>query len=100
MKIKFNKNITCDEPDICSANITEKIIAKYPKWQCHTKKQNGHLSILHQQNNHIIWFFAYDNNGIAETEDTNSKKTVTQNNPNVTKYTGITIKESDLKKLI
>ena len=100
MKIKLESEIICTNPLKCNDEIVKAIKKKYPDLILEGENQNGHLSISHTQNTHIIWLFAYDKKGNAESEDTSSKETVIRKNSKVTKYTGTTIRKAVLKKLI
>tara|TARA_R100001086_G_scaffold242599_1_gene170437 strand:- start:67 stop:381 length:315 start_codon:yes stop_codon:yes gene_type:complete len=104
MLIKLTHDKSCTDGIECSNNIIKKLKEKYSDLILESKtkedKVNGHLSISHTNKNHEIWIFAYSEKGIAESENTITKKIDKQNNPKVIKYTGTSLKESEIKKII
>jgi len=60
------KNISCgnkkNDSANCSDTITKKIKSEYPELKDH---ENYHISILHEKNNHLIFFCVYEKNGFA-----------------------------------
>ena len=54
MKIKLEFKKTCSDPLKCNDEIVKAIKKKYSDLILEGKNQNGHLSISHTQNNHII----------------------------------------------
>ena len=75
--IKFTKNITCVDGLICNKKCMDKFenLFKF--------NLDGHVSISHQNKNHIFWIFFYEKNGehlseskgkIIKTKEKNIKK--------------------------
>tara|TARA_R110000824_G_scaffold166722_1_gene343500 strand:- start:53 stop:442 length:390 start_codon:yes stop_codon:yes gene_type:complete len=68
----FTKNITCEDNKSaeCSSSICKKLQKAYPKLKEH---KNYHVSILHEKNNHIIFFCLYEEDGKALCCTSNSE---------------------------
>jgi len=110
MKIKIIQKVKCG----CATGETNPVLKiqraiekLYPDLKLETKQQNGHLSVIcpaNPKDNHVVWIFAYDHKGIAESEK--NGKNITKNkdvygNPlEVTQYKGKKLNESDIKKII
>jgi len=62
--IFLTRNISCTDTSStnCSENIMEKIKSEYPNLIDH---ENYHISILHEKNNHLIFFCVYEKNGVG-----------------------------------
>ena len=62
--IFLSKNISCDSSIInnCSETIQQKLETEYPELKEH---ENYHLSILHENGNHLIFFCIYEKDGQA-----------------------------------
>lgn len=90
MIIKLTRNITCSDSEACSKNIQDKIIAQNSglvlEATSKTSEVNGHVSILHEQNNHTIWVHIYDNDGIHESERDGAA--ILQRSDRAKKFTG------------
>ena len=103
MRILLNKKTDCgndfDKIQICDNQIREKlenlINADTPKLKEGTF--NHHISIKHEANNHQIWIFLYDKNGVHESESRG--KIIKQNAENIVKFPK-TMKESDFAKIL
>ena len=71
MMIKVTRPIICSDSLVCSNNMIDKLKTAFPNIKLRadtlTQKVNGHLSIRHEQNNHTIWVFVYDKDGIHES---------------------------------
>jgi len=95
MKIKFNLNKTCthDTVNACAELILNKIETITGKLN-----NNGHISIYHEKENHVVWIFLYDENGIHESES--KGKTIFQNSKKVKKFTGQKPTIEQLKEII
>jgi len=70
--------ISCQDSSVCSADILSKLKSEYPGFD---NGNNGHLSILHLDGAHKIWFFAYSENNmhesmIAKTNKVRKKKVI------------------------
>ena len=62
--IFLSKNISCDGNDVhnnCSQTIQQKLETEYPTLD----HENYHISILHEKNNHLIFFCVYEKDGFA-----------------------------------
>jgi hypothetical protein len=127
--IFLTKNISCGNKDNDSANCSNTIKMKletaYPNLKEH---ENYHLSILHEKNNHLIFFCVYEKDGFSVCCHSNSeivkpnenyiatfniihnKKSIKKGisfiaedsvkNPEAKKYTDKMPTESEIKKLI
>ena len=95
MRIVFKKNISCDNSLKCSVNFSDKLEKLYPQL---LRGINYHVTIIHSQNNHKVFFFAYDSNGKHESE--HKGKIIITKDENIKKYSGSTPTESEIKKLI
>jgi len=74
MLIKTQAAINCNDSSICARQIITRLENKYNlklMGSTETDKINGHVSISHKQNDHTVWFFAYDVNNIHEAENEN-----------------------------
>jgi len=62
--IFLTQNISCTDKlsSDCSENIMEKIKSEYPNLIDH---ENYHISILHEKNNHLIFFCVYEKDGFS-----------------------------------
>lgn len=90
MKFKFTLNKTCKDSGDCSNLLFGKLTKLLG-----TKDTNQfHISISHEQNNHIIWLFLYDHDGKHEMETSN--KDIITNVKNIKKFKG---KKPTLEKL-
>jgi len=96
MKIVFNHKIKCTDAQACALEIQSKI-----------KKLTGELnklgimyavSIHHIQNNHKIWFHAYEQNNIHESES--QGKTVYQDSEIIKKFIGKMPTLNEIKKVL
>lgn len=66
---KLNKKITCTDQDVCIKNIISKI--SHLGTFMATKENdivNGHVSISHENNNHVIWINVYDKNELPNSK--------------------------------
>jgi len=125
--IFLTKNISCgdNESRNCNDTITKKIKSEYPNLIDH---ENYHISILHEKNNHLIFFCVYEKDGFSVCCHSNSeivkpnenyiatfniihnKKSIKKGisfiaedsvkNTKSKKYTGKMPTESEIKKLI
>ena len=97
MKFVIEKKITCtfESSEKCGNDIRSKIKSLLND---NTDSVNYHISILHTQNNHKIWIFLYDKNGINESE--RRGKTVYKNSSLVEKFKGIKPTESEIKNAL
>ena len=108
MKIEFIKHISCPLLTVeeqkqnkitrglkCSMSFNDKLENLYPQLQ---RGINYHTRINHDQNNHKVTLFIYDHNSKHESE--HKGKIILTHNESVKKYTGTTIKEDKIKKLI
>jgi len=102
MKIKIEKKITCSDSRECSKIIISKLKKTYPDLILQSINENdsvnGHVSISHKQNKHVIWLFIYDKDGKHESED--NLKDVVINNSTVKKYLKIFPTKSQIEKII
>ena len=57
--------MTCKNAIQCSENIHKKIIERFPQLE---QGINFHISVKHEQTNHKIWIFTYDENNRHESE--------------------------------
>lgn len=66
-------NLTCGPTDeeaiVCSNAIATKLLAQYPSLVLQGFAQNSHLSVIHEQNNHLVMLALYENAGVNETEE-------------------------------
>jgi hypothetical protein len=93
MKIVLTKNISCVDTAKCMVKIKNKIETLTGDFStC------GHVSIQHEQKNHKVWLFLYDNDGKHESES--QGKTIIQETPYVKKYTGKKITQKQIKDLL
>lgn len=101
MIIKLTLNLQCntdEEVIACMKNVVSKIESKYGKfYNEETKKASGHISVSHQNGQHLVFVCTYDKNGIHESY--RKGVTITKKTDKVIKYTGETITESAIKKL-
>jgi len=101
MLIKLTVNKSCSDIEPCALEIMEKLKEKYPdlilEAQTKDDKVNGHVSIHHKNQSHILWIFCYDKNNTHEQEKKGKiKKTQSDR---VKKYTATMPTESEIKKL-
>lgn len=97
---KFTKNISCENAQECTDNISKKLemlLGYYAKTK--DDKASGHLSIHHKNQDHTVWIFLYTD-GVHESENTITKKIVKQKSDMVKKFTGTIPTESEIKKII
>jgi|TARA_R110000751_G_scaffold21172_1_gene61121 hypothetical protein len=98
MKIKLTKNISCTNPIACTERIKKILVDKFGEsWDDKNKTSSWHLSIFHKNNNHTIWLFFYEKNGIHESE--NHGKTITRKADHIIKYSGKMPTLKDIPKL-
>jgi hypothetical protein len=111
MKIKLTLPITCERSTEgvtnCAESIQKKIEDQYGKFTKEiivndkkTFEHYGHLSIKHEDNNHTLWIFFYDDDQTHEGEDSTTKETVTQFNENVKKHTGNKPSKKQIENLL
>tara|TARA_R110002020_G_C16080330_1_gene756977 strand:+ start:580 stop:864 length:285 start_codon:yes stop_codon:yes gene_type:complete len=93
LRIYFTKNISCENSLQCSDKIKEKITTLTGDFS-----NCGHISIQHEQKNHKVWLFLYDENKKHESES--KGKIVIQNNENVKKYSGVKVTKAEIEKLL
>ena len=102
--LKFTKRITCIDLESfqCTKKIMDAIELKVRK-RLHANSKTdtveGHISIDHTPNNHTIWVFLYDNNGIHESESHGKKRTRT-NQPRIKKFVGRMPTKTALENII
>ena len=99
MMYKFTKKISCDDPQKCSIDIMNKLETKF-KFKIHGKNPEGHISIQHENSNHLIWIFLYSQTGINESENMITKQIVKVKSDKVKKFKGTIPTESEIKKII
>jgi len=95
--IKFTKNISCENAQECTNNISKKLKILLAD---NSVGVNYHTSIYHQNQNHQFWVFLYDKNGIHESQNTITKEIVKQKSDKVKKFKGTLPTESEIKKAI
>ena len=99
MKVKFRKQMNCDNPILCTQQIKKKLIEKFGTgWDEVKKKSSYHFSILHENNNHTFWLFFYDKDGIHESE--RHGKTITEKSYKVIKYLGVIPTQKEIEALL
>ena len=87
MMYKFTKKISCDNPQKCSSDIMNKLETKF-KFKIHGKNPEGHISIYHENSNHLIWIFLYSQTGINDSENMITKQIVKVKSDKVIKFKG------------
>lgn len=104
MRIKFTKNIVCNDSLVCAENILSKIeteIGTKIHADTENEKVQGHLSIKHAKNNHTIWVFLYDNDGIHESEKHGTDEIIIKTNQiRIKKFVGVMPTVRQLRDLI
>ncbi len=71
MMIKFTKNIICIHSGVCADAIRELVEEKIGislEAPDVNSMIGGHISIHHEANNHTVWVFVYDTDGVHESE--------------------------------
>jgi len=96
---KLTKKISCDNPEKCSVDIMNKLETKFG-FMIHGKYPEGHISMKHENSNHLIWIFLYDKAGWFESENMITKQIVKVKSDKVKKFSGTFPTESELKKAI
>jgi len=101
MLIKLTINKSCTDSDECTLQIMKKLKEKYPDLILEAKtkddKLNGHVSISHKNQSHILWIFCYSKTGTHE-QDSKGKIEKTQSD-RVQKYAKTFPTDLQIKKL-
>tara|TARA_R100000687_G_C6308418_1_gene99272 strand:+ start:27 stop:326 length:300 start_codon:yes stop_codon:yes gene_type:complete len=85
---KFTKKIWCEDPDVCSENIMNNLQTKFG-FKIHGPTPEGHISINHHNDqDHILWIFLYNSNGMHESENSLTKQIMQVKSDKVKKFNG------------